>query len=272
MRLTRPPRLPEFAASGRELLAAQGISVVLGGNRILDSVDLTVRAGELVALAGPNGAGKSTLLNVLTGDLAPATGSVTIDGEPLADWSDRDLAMRRAVLPQMVTVTFPFLVDDIVRMGRSPWLGTEREDEDDAAVANAMALTEVEHLAGRQFPSLSGGEHARVALARVLAQSTQLLLLDEPTASLDLRHQELVLEVVRARASAGYGAVVVLHDLGLAGAHADRIALLSNGRLVAEGPPEEVLQPELLTRVYRHPIEVIPHPLTGGPIVLPVRH
>jgi iron complex transport system ATP-binding protein len=244
----------------------------IGGRCILEATDLVARAGEVVALVGPNGAGKSTLLKILAGDLDPTAGSVLLDGAPLPSWTHAERSMRRTVLPQQATVSFPFLVEDIVRMGRAPWRRTPCEAVDDAAVAESLEQAEVTHLATRQFPSLSGGEGARVSLARALAQRTQLLLLDEPTAALDLRHQELVLQVVRARTrEGGGGAVVVLHDLGLAAAHADRIAVLSGGRMVADGPPPEVLTAPLLSAVYGWEIEVMPHPGSGKLLVLPVR-
>jgi iron complex transport system ATP-binding protein len=256
---------------GNVLIEARGVRVRLGGHLILNDVDLEARVGEVVALVGPNGAGKSTLLNVLTGDIRPVAGTVRVDGAPLRSWNHRELAQRRAVLPQQVNVSFPFLVDDVVRMGRSPWQRTLYEEVDDTVVAEALVETDVVELAAYQFSWLSGGERARVALARVLAQRTQLLLLDEPTAALDLRHQELVLRVVRRRVASGDGAVVVLHDLGLAGAHADRVVILAGGRVVANGPPADVLTPSLLSEVYQHEIEVLPHPHTGEPLVLPLR-
>jgi iron complex transport system ATP-binding protein len=168
-------------------------------------------------------------------------------------------------------MSFPFEVRAIVQMGRSPWAGSAAEDDDDSIVEAAMAEADVLDLADRRFPTLSGGEKARVALARVLAQGTQLLLLDEPTAALDLHHQEHVLTVARARVAAGLGAVVVLHDLGLAAAFADRVVVLSDGRVVADGPPVDVCTAALLSDVYRHEVEVLPHPRTGTPLVLPLR-
>lgn len=181
-----------------------------------------------------------------------------------------ELALRRAVLPQSATPSFPFTVEDVVRMGRAPWIGA-RPGEDGAAVAEAMAAAEVTAFAARPFSALSGGERARVALARVLAQRAPLLMLDEPTAALDLRHQELVLRLCRERARAGDAVVVVLHDLGLAAAHAHRVAVLRAGRVAADGPPEEVFTEDLLTEVYDQPVEVLPHPRTGAVLVLPVR-
>ncbi|MEV8002166.1 heme ABC transporter ATP-binding protein [Streptomyces sp. WA6-1-16] len=267
----RTRELPSPVAPGSPAVEAAGLSVRLGQRQVLDSVDLTAHAGEVVALVGPNGAGKSTLLAALAADLAPASGEVRIDGRPAAAWSAPELALRRSVLPQAAVLSFPFPVEDVVRMGRAPWAGTEREDEDDAAVAAAMAATEVTRFAARPFSALSGGEKARVALARVLAQRAPLMLLDEPTAALDLRHQELVLRICRERAAAGDAVVVVLHDLGLAAAYADRVAVLHDGRIAELGPPEAVFSGELLGEVYRQPVEVFPHPRTGTPLIVPVR-
>ncbi|MCB5170388.1 heme ABC transporter ATP-binding protein [Streptomyces bambusae] len=263
--------LPDRPAPGTPVAETRGLHVRLGGREVLAGIGLDVRAGEVLALVGPNGAGKSTLLAALAADLPAAAGVVLIGGRPAAGRSAADLALRRAVLPQAASLSFPFPVAEVVRMGRAPWAGTPLADEDEAAVAAAMAATEVGELAGRPYSALSGGERARVALARVLAQRTALLLLDEPTAALDLRHQELVLRICRERAAAGDAVAVVLHDLGLAAAYADRAAVLAGGRLAAVGPPAEVFRDGLLSRVYRQPVEVLPHPRTGAPLVVPVR-
>ncbi|MER7465209.1 heme ABC transporter ATP-binding protein [Streptomyces sp. NPDC097981] len=263
--------MPGHPAPGSALAEAVGLRVRLGGREVLAGIDLTVRAGEVLALAGPNGAGKSTLLAALAADLPATGGVVRIDGRPVGDWAARDLALRRSVLPQSAAMSFPFPVGDVVRMGRAPWAGTPLADADEQAVAAAMARAEVAGFAARPFSALSGGERARVALARVLAQQAPLLLLDEPTAALDLRHQELVLRICRERAAAGDAVVVVLHDLGLAAAYADRAAVLHEGRIAVDGPPAEAFGDELLSRVYRQPVEVFPHPRTGAPLVVPVR-
>jgi len=253
------------------LIRAAGVAAGHGDRPVLHGVDLTVTAGEVVALAGPNGAGKSTLLAVLAGDLAPNGGVVELHGRPLARWRPLEQARRRAVLPQQHVLSFPFTVEQVVRMGRAPWAGTPAEDDDDAAVAEAMVAADVTAFADRPYPHLSGGERARVALARVLAQRTGLLLLDEPTAALDLHHQEVVLGIARRRAAAGDGVAVVLHDLALAAAYADRVVILAAGRVAASGAPADVLTADLLSEVWQHPIEVLPHPRTGSPLVLPVR-
>jgi iron complex transport system ATP-binding protein len=266
---------PHAAGSAREgtgpALRVAGASVAIGGARILSDVSFQASAGEVVALIGPNGAGKSTLLSVVTGDQATSTGSVEIAGRPLADWSLKELGRRRAVLLQQNGVFFPFTVREVVQMGRAPWQGTPRDADDDRVVEESIALTETTRFSERPLPSLSGGERARAALARILAQETGILLLDEPTAALDLRHQEDVLSIARDRARAGDCVVVVLHDLSLAAAYADRIVLLSHGRVVADGAPDHVLTSDLLSDVYELPVEVMRHPVTGSAIILPLR-
>ncbi|MEU6863582.1 heme ABC transporter ATP-binding protein [Streptomyces sp. NPDC046876] len=267
----RGRRIPEHRPAGTALAQAAGLHVRLGGREVLAGIDLAARAGEVLALVGPNGAGKSTLLAALAADLPAAAGTVRIDGRPAQEWSAAELALRRSVLPQSAAMSFPFPVADVVRMGRAPWAGTPLAGADEEAVAAALAATEVAGFAARPFSALSGGERARVALARVLAQRAPLVLLDEPTAALDLRHQELVLRICRERAAAGDAVVVVLHDLGLAASYADRVAVLHGGRIAADGEPAAVFGAELLSRVYRQPVEVLPHPRSGIPLVLPVR-
>lgn len=248
-------------------LRGAGVTVRAANRAILDDVSIELHAGEVHALVGPNGAGKSTLFGVLAGDVTPAAGTVEIDGAPIGGIRPRELARRRAVLLQDNSVTFPFTAEQVVRMGRAPWARTVREQDDDAAVAAAMTATEVHALAPRPVSSLSGGERARVALARVLAQRTDVLLLDEPTAALDLKHHEDVMRLVRASAAAGTTIAVVLHDLNAALAHADRVTLLSAGRVLATGAPSDVLTAERIEQVYGQPVDVFPHPVTGVPLV-----
>ncbi|QHG85091.1 heme ABC transporter ATP-binding protein [Rhodococcus rhodochrous] len=263
--------VPARSAPGTATMRAVGVRLRRGEREILHGVDFEVRTGEVVALVGPNGAGKSTLLAALSGDHPISGGTVEVEGRPLERWSSIALARRRAVLPQQHTVGFPFTARQVVRMGRAAWARTPRQDDDDRIVAEAFATSDVAHLADRPFPALSGGERARVALARVLAQDTETLLLDEPTAALDLGHQEVVMQVVRARADDGHAVVVVLHDLGLAAAYADRVCVLEQGRIVADGAPGDVLTEELLGRVYQYPVAIGRHPETGTPLVLPRR-
>jgi len=258
------------------VLRAEGVRVAYGAHTVLDGVDLAVDAGEVVALVGPNGAGKSTLLSVLGGDPRPDAGRVLLDGVDLQAQDLRRLARRRAVMLQETRLSFPFRVEEVVHMGRHPWRGTPQERGDDAVVADAMADADVVHLAPRTFPTLSGGEKARTSFARTLAQQAPVLLLDEPTAALDVRHQESLLARVRRAAQDGAAVVVVLHDLTLAAAWADRVVVLADGRVRADGPPSDVLTSDLLSVVYQHPIDVWRRPpaVPGAPaeiVVLPVR-
>lgn len=249
------------------VLRARGLSVDVGGRRVLEGVDLDLRAGEMLVLVGPNGAGKSTLLAVLAGDRLPSAGSLEMDGAALGSWPIAERARRRSVLTQSNEVSFPFVVRDVVAMGRAPWRRHPAAARDDEAVASAMDAGEVAAFADRPVTGLSGGERARAAFARSYAQECEIALLDEPTASLDIRHQHRVLARTRERVNAGGAAIVVLHDLGLAAAYADRIALLDGGRVAAVGPPRDVLESERLSRVYRHPIDVVEGP-RGSLLVL----
>ncbi|MDR5698731.1 heme ABC transporter ATP-binding protein [Agromyces aerolatus] len=254
------------AAQTRAAIDARGVTVAIDGRTVLDAVDFRAERGLVHALIGPNGAGKSTLLSALAGDLRLTAGRVDVDGRELSGYRLRDLARIRAVLPQEHGVFFPFTVGQVIEMGRSPWARTEAEARDDEIVRWAAATADVSHLVDRTVPTLSGGERGRAAFARVLAQTTGVLLLDEPTAALDIRHQEALLTTARERADAGDAVVVVLHDLGAAAAYADVVTLLSHGRVVATGPVADVMTAERLTEIYGHPIDVLP-----GPIVLPRR-
>jgi iron complex transport system ATP-binding protein len=267
----RRRRTTDAAAVPDRPAAAAGLHVRLGGKEILRGVDLDVRSGEVLGLVGPNGAGKSTLLAALSGDLEAASGEALLWDRPIGDWSPLDVARRRAVLPQAHRVSFPFTVREVVEMGRAPWAGTDRADRDEERIADALARTETEDFAPRPFTSLSGGEQARAMLARVIAQDAGLVLLDEPTAALDLRHQELVGRLCRDLAAEGRAVVIVVHDLDLAAAYADRTALLSEGRIASCGKPAEVFTAERLGGVYRQPVKVEPDPDTGAPRVTPLR-
>jgi iron complex transport system ATP-binding protein len=255
-----------MTAATRPLLTADNVGVSVRGRWLLRDVSLAAAPGEVVALVGPNGAGKSTLVRVLAGDLLPTTGRVTLDDRPISSYRPHDLALRRAVLPQQTVLQFAFTAREVVEMGRGP----RRNDDDETVVVASLAKTESTSIADRLFPSLSGGEQARISLSRVLAQEAPFLLLDEPTASLDLRHQQLVMEIARDLAAHGALVVTVLHDLNLAAAYADRIALLHSGRLVADGPPWQTLTEPLLTDVFACPIAVTPHPVRGCPLVIPL--
>jgi len=250
-------------------LSLRGITVALGGAAVLRGVDLDVRRGEVLALVGPNGAGKSTLLGVASGDVEADRGSVAVLGEDLSGLNPRRAARLRSVLLQEQRLAFGFSAREVVEMGRTPWYRRPEEERDEIAVEIAMKRTDVTGFAERRYPTLSGGEKARVSLARVLAQEAPVLLLDEPTAALDIHHQEQVLGTARELAGCGATVVVVLHDLSLAAAWADRICLMSRGRIRALGTPREVLVADVLDDVYQHPLEVVEH--AGALLVVPRR-
>lgn len=231
--------------------------------RLCFDITASFTGGELVAVVGPNGAGKSSLLSLLAGDTEPVEGSVVLDDQPLHGVAPLELARRRAVLTQTNIVAFPFTVREVVAMGRFPWAARKVSDDDDRIVAAAMDACDIAHLANRRITKLSGGEAARVALARVLAQETPVILLDEPTASLDIKHQEMVMDMLREKAQGGTLVIIVVHDLEAAASIASRLLVMSNGRVVADGPPQEVLSSQLLSEIYEYPIEVAANGDTG---------
>lgn len=236
----------------------------------LDDATLEVRAGEVVGLVGPNAAGKSTLARLACGLLAPDAGEALLEGRPVARLPRRERARRVAFLAQSQPGELPFTAREVALMGRAPHLGLwSLEAPGDHAVAEA-ALAEMDALAlaDRPVAQLSGGERQRVFLARALAQEARLLVLDEPTVALDLAHQVLLARAVRARAARGGGALLVLHDLALAAAACDRLALLVEGRVAAQGPPREVLEPERLSRAYGAAVDVVVDPATGVPLAV----
>lgn len=232
-------------------LSAHGLTVRLSGRTVVRDIDVHMEGGQLVGVLGPNGAGKSTFVRALLG-LLPAGGAVTIDGDPLVSLARGEIARRIAYLPQGQTLHWPVSVERLVALGRLPHLAPfSRLGEDDrAAVQRAMARAEVGHLAGRVATELSGGERARVLLARALAVEARAFIADEPLASLDPAHQIHGMEVLRAEAHAGALVVAVLHDLTLAARFCDRILVLDGGALVADGAPLDVLTASLLERVY----------------------
>ncbi|QGH70908.1 heme ABC transporter ATP-binding protein [Pseudactinotalea sp. HY158] len=243
-------------------LALAGVSVSIGGARILDDVSVAFAPGLVTALIGPNGAGKSTLLSVAAGYLAPDRGSVTLGGEELARIPVRRAAQLRAVMAQDSTVAFPFTVREVVAMGRTPWNTTPGDD--DAIVSRVLHLTELTEFADREITTLSGGERQRAAFARVLAQAmpvheASVLLLDEPTAAMDIAHAESTLRLARGIAARGAAVGIVVHDLDAAASYGDHLVLMDRGRVHAAGPVREVCTPELLSGVYRTPIDVLEH-------------
>lgn len=264
--LPSPPLASNMPAP---ILAAHNVSYQINDVTLVDNVSLGIQPGEVLVIVGPNGAGKTTLLNMLTGDLAPSRGDVLLGDVPLAQMSPLEQARARAVMRQRFTLSFPFTALEVTLMGRHPHVQRHGETMDDLAIARqSLAATETLPFAERTFPTLSGGEQTRVTLARILAQTAPILLLDEPTAALDLRHQYATLQLARAAAVAGGAVLAILHDLNLAAAYADRIGLMSAGRLLTVGTPWEVLNAQLLEQIYRVPIVVQPHPTRDIPLVL----
>jgi iron complex transport system ATP-binding protein len=256
---------------GINMLALESISIRYNSHVVLHDVTFDVQAGEVLALIGPNGVGKSTLIRAISGSVPIVKGSVTSDGRDLLRCPIELRARLVAVVPQAVHLPESFTVLDTVLMGRTAyigWLGRETE-RDRRAAQLAMDRTRTLELAERRIGELSGGEQQRVLIARALAQAAKTLLLDEPTAHLDLKHQAGILSLVRDLAkNEGFAVLIALHDLNLAAQYADRVALLSNGTLAALGTPNTVLTSALLSPVYGLSITVYEHPANGSPWVL----
>jgi len=252
-------------------LELQSASLGYADHPVLRQVSLRVDPGEILAVVGPNGVGKSTLIKAASGALPPLSGEVRINGQDLRSLRPAARARLVSVVPQATDLPGSFLALDVVLMGRTPylrWLENEGALDREAAQL-AMQRTELAELAERPVGELSGGEQQRVLIARALAQQAPVMLLDEPTAHLDLRHQDQVLRLVRELARERSLAVLLaLHDLNLVARFADRVALLSNGGVRALGKPEQVLPPDGLAEVYGMRIHVMPHPVFGTPLVL----
>jgi iron complex transport system ATP-binding protein len=238
-------------------LQVDGISVQRRGRHLLDTVSVALQPGELLAIVGPNGAGKTTLLSAMAGDLAADGGSIRLDGRPLRQWPPLALAQRRAVMPQAAKLAFALPVREVVALGRMPFRARGDAAADRIAIDQALRAADIGHLVQRSYATLSGGEQQRVQLARVVAQldfattaTAPVLLLDEPTASLDLAHAHGVLQLARNLAGRGVAVAAVLHDLGLAYRYADRVLVLKEGRSEALDHPHAVLDAPLLRRVF----------------------
>jgi iron complex transport system ATP-binding protein len=248
------------------LLRAEGVCYRQDGHEILRGVSLTVAPGELVGLIGPNGAGKSTLLKVISGLWGHTAGKIEVLDQPLKRYSPRKIAQVVAQVPQITALDFPFTVWQVVMMGRNPHLSRfELETQyDRALVEQAMRRTDTFDLAGRLIGTLSGGERQRVLIARALAQEPRLLLLDEPTANLDIQHQISIFSLIRALIREdGLGAVAAAHDLELAARFCDRLVLLYRGVVLADGAPVDTLRPEAIRQAYGVGAQLYTDPVTG---------
>ena len=250
-------------------LSLKSVSLKLDNRQILKDVSLEINEGDIVSVIGPNGAGKSTLLNVLTGDISPDSGDIIYDNKQLNKISIQERAFTRSVMSQMQTLVFNFNVKDVVEMG---WLQRGNSDFSSNFTMAFEAVTSecnVHNLVHRKFNSLSGGEQRRVHFARTLLQlwrpsqsnDPRYLLLDEPTANLDLSSEMLLMNILKARATSNVGILVILHDLNLASHFADKIAIMKDGEIKAFGKPEEVMTDDFLTSIYEVPIKVKYEPL-----------
>lgn len=254
-------------------LELRDLACVRGRRRLFRGLNATLAPGQLLRVTGANGAGKTSLLRILCGELAPQPGAVELAGRPLGDWQPVARARALAVLPQHSVLSFPFTAQEVVQLGRIPHAtGASRDAQ---IVELALRRVDCDYLAQRDYTRLSGGEKQRVQLARVLAQiwepaagGERYLLLDEPTASFDLAHQRMTLDIVRELAGAGVGVLMVLHDLNLAARCADHMVLLQCGRIAAAGHPREVLTPEVIRGVFAVDASIGTHPVSGTPLVI----
>ncbi len=254
------------------MLRIEDLSVAYGPRVVLSGVSLEVNSGEVLALIGPNGAGKSTLLRAVSGVVPAQSGSVRTNGDDLLSLSTMQRARVLAVVPQIASMPPAFTVWETVLLGRTPYLNFlgQVSEKDEEIARLALSRVDALDLSERRVGELSGGEQQRVLLARAMAQSTPILLLDEPTSNLDLHYQVNFMETVSSLAHQDNLAILVaLHDLNLAARYSDRIALMVDGKIKAAGTPQQVLTPELISAVYHLPVQVITHPFANAPLVLP---
>jgi len=240
---------------------------------LIDNISLTVDSGQILAVVGANGAGKTTLLNAIAGDIPLTTGEIRLCGKSLAQWSVPTRAKSLSVLPQLSLLNFPYTVDEVVALGRTPHSTGIKIDRQ--IVGEAMHAMDITYLSGRVYTHLSGGEKQRTQLARVMTQiwrsedaKARLLLLDEPTTALDLGHQQQLMYAVKKFADNGVAVVMVVHDINIAAKYADSILALSCGRAIASGKTEEVLVTDVLRRLFTAEVEIIKHPITQKPFVI----
>jgi len=241
---------------------------------VLHDINLSIRAGEMIGLLGPNGSGKTTVIKLVSGILKPNKGEIRLDGSILSRLSRKSVARSLAVVPQQFHIPFAFTIGEVVMLGRIPFLKAFAEESkvDRQFVANTLELVGITELNERRFDELSGGERQKVILAMALAQQPRLLLLDEPTAHLDITHQVEILELVkRLNVEQRLTVIGAMHDLNLAALYFDRLILLKEGRIWADGTPDQVLTEDIIRDVFSATVSVEPHPVTGTPhiVVIP---
>lgn len=260
-----------MSPSTTPILQAKALHASYGGTEVLRHVDLSLQAGEMLGLLGPNGSGKSTFLRVLSGLLTPTGGTVMLAGLDLHSHTARQRARLIGLVPQYAHIPFAFSVNDVVAMGRNPYLGLLQSPgpEDQVAITSALERTDCTHLRDRLVTELSGGELQRVIIARALAQEPRVLLLDEPTAHLDLNHQLDIANMLRQlNSEQGLTVLWVSHDLNLAAEFCERLVMLQGGRVVADATPGEVITPHWLAEVYGLRLPVANNPTSGRPQVI----
>lgn len=255
------------------VLSVKQVHTAPWGATLLQKIDLELNAGETLGVIGPNGAGKTSLLQTLIGDITPTQGSLNLLGSPIANWKPRARAQVMATLPQLSLLNFPYTVEEVIMLGRTPHSSGLKADRQ--IVQEVMKATDTTRLQTRIYTQLSGGEKQRVQIARVFAQiwreesrTPRLLLLDEPTVALDLAHQQLILQSLKQLSESGCAIVVVSHDFNLMSGMADKITALRDGVQLAYGTPELVLTQSIFKRVFEVDVKVTPHPVTERPVVI----
>lgn len=254
-------------------LELSNISINIADKIIVDNISCSIQAGEIFAIIGPNGAGKTTLLKSIVGDVRAHHGEVTLHNILMEDWARQDLARHLAILPQFSLLNFPYLVEDVVTLGRSPHRSGIAVDRD--IVQQAMAALDITHLANRVYTELSGGEKQRTQLARVMTQiwraedaDPRVLLLDEPATALDVGHQQQLMSAVKMFSNQGVAVVMVVHDINIAAKYANNALALLDGKALAQGPVGEVLQTDILSALYGVDMHVLTHPTAEHPVIV----
>ena len=252
------------------MLEIRDLSAGYGHRHVLEQISIKASEGEVVGVIGPNGSGKTTLLKTITKVLEPISGTVLIDGTNVNEMQSKEIAKKVAVVSQVISINFEFTVEDIVLMGRTPYIKGSETVEDINIVRDAMEKTNTLFLKDRLITQLSGGELQRVIIARAFAQNPKILLLDEPTSHLDITNQIDILNLIKNASRKGMVVVAVIHDLNLAAYYFDKICLLQDGKLISAGTPEQVLTSSNIERAFNITVKVIPNEITNSLYVIPV--